>query len=238
MITPAFGRRPPTDWNHVEKYRLTAVQPMVPVVVEDLLPLAYSLRTYYDQGREGACVGFGWSWAMSILNRIKFAYPKYDASWLYHQAQLVDEWTETPPEEGTSVRAGGDVLRTRGHMRHIRGHNLPVDPNEGILSNRWAVSVDEVRACISLGIPVVIGVNWYEKMMEPEKVDKQWWIGRGDLGRIAGGHCVCIYGASDRRDAFKVVNNWGKDWPLVWLPYETMARLIVEDGEVAVITDR
>lgn len=29
-----------------------------------------------------------------------------------------------------------------------------------------------------------------------------------DLGGIRGGHCVCVYGASDRRQAVKFVNNW------------------------------
>ena len=44
-------------------------------------------RAYYDQGHEGACVGFAASRAMSLLNR-----KRYDARWLYHEAQRVDEW--------------------------------------------------------------------------------------------------------------------------------------------------
>ena len=64
---------------------------------------------FYNQGYEGACVGFGISRLASQLNR-----KLYDGFWLYHEAQKVDEW---PGEdyEGTSVRAGLDILRTRGH---------------------------------------------------------------------------------------------------------------------------
>jgi hypothetical protein len=41
--------------------------------------------------------------------------------------------------------------------------------------------------------PVVIGVNWYSNFDHPVRDSRgRWWIGKGDLGRIRGGHCVCI----------------------------------------------
>src|SRR3954462_7912976 len=51
-------------------------------------------------------------------------------------------------------------------------------------------------------VPVVIGVNWYSNFDRPEQDSRQsWvhWIGRGDLGRIRGGHCVAVHphGMSD-----------------------------------------
>jgi hypothetical protein len=49
---------------------------------------------------------------------------------------------------------------------------------------------------------------------------------------------VCVYGASDRRQAFAVKNSWGRSYPLAWLPYEVMVELLREDGEATVITDR
>jgi hypothetical protein len=245
-MSGGLGRREPTDWVHVERYGLVGPLGVTPVTVEDSLPLPYALRIAYDQGQEGACVGFGWSWAMSILNSLHgftTVTAKYDPRWLYQQAQAADEWPETPPEEGTSVRAAGDVLRLQGHVRIVRNKEQPVNPAEGILANRWATSVDEMRGCISRGVPVVIGVNWYSNFFTPELVGREYWIGRGimgpgNLGRVEGGHCVCVYGASDKRQAFRIVNNWGKDWPLVWIPYDVMVRLIREDGEIAVIVDK
>src|SRR5215216_4461964 len=99
---------------------------------------------FYNQGREGACVGFGESRAMSLMNR-----KRYDGRWLYKQAQLIDEWWNTPPEEGTSVRAGLDMLRTVGHVR-VRGGRLNSTPDsvEGIAANRWATSVDDWLAAL------------------------------------------------------------------------------------------
>ena len=122
---------------------------------------------------------------------------------------------------------------------------------DGIEANKWANTVDEVRACIKAGTPVVIGVNWYAKFDEPEYDGrlKRWWIGRGSLGRLRGGHCVCLYGAWDKQQAFIGVNNWGEPttndsgqliggYPRFLLPYDTFQRLLNEDGEATIITDR
>jgi hypothetical protein len=97
---------------------------------------------FYDQGNEGACVGFSSSRMMSLLNR-----KRYDAGWLYHEAQRIDEW---PGEDydGTSVRAGMDVLRTEGHRRKFGPLTLPPSLDAGIKENRWATNVVEVLACL------------------------------------------------------------------------------------------
>src|SRR6478752_9199953 len=97
---------------------------------------------FYNQGQEGACVGFGSSRMMSQLNR-----KTYDGFWLYHEAKKVDEW---PGEDydGTSVRAALDVLRTRGHCEVKEGKDAPEALGEGIKANRWARSVDDVLSTL------------------------------------------------------------------------------------------
>lgn len=234
MIERPLGRRIPRDFAHVQKYALAL--PTV-ATVERILPLP-PFRKLYDQGQEGACVGYGTSWAMSIHHRGPGrSFPRFDAEWLYRQAQAVDEWPETPPQEGTSVRAAFDVLRTQGDRRIARGVECAPDLQYGVKANRWATSVDEVRAAIADGRPVTIGVSWYGAFDHPEKVGRDYWIGRGDLGHVRGGHCVCLYGASDKRQAVKIVNNWGMSYPLVWLGYDILQRLLNEEGEAAVIAE-
>src|SRR3954469_11413808 len=94
---------------------------------------------FYDQGREGACVGFGSSRMMSLLNR-----KRYDARWLWNRAKEVDEWADTNPgdDNGTSVRAAMDILRAEGHK--LMNGNSQVKPAEGISANRWATRVEEI----------------------------------------------------------------------------------------------
>lgn len=93
---------------------------------------------FYDQGVEGACVGFAASRMMSLLNRKRYA-----AFWLYHEAQKIDEWEGTD-YQGTSVRAALDVLRTRGHCRIRNGETDMEALGDGIRENRWATTITEV----------------------------------------------------------------------------------------------
>lgn len=234
-----LGRRIPTDDRHIRQYPLRALAPTIPDRVERTLPLPYGLRARMDQGREGSCVGWACSWMMSILNQHAGWRPFYDARWLYHEAQAVDEWAETPPEEGTSVRAALDVLRARGHVLIRSGKRLAPSLVEGVAENRWAQTVDELRACIAGDVPVVCGTNWYEGMDRPEQRGRDWWMPADNLGRVRGGHAWCVYAASDRREAFKMVNSWGlHGYPLTWVPYRLIERLLNEQGEATVVTDR
>jgi hypothetical protein len=250
-----LGRRAPTDWRHYEKFPLTAATtPTAPTPVaigvnwyEDfdtpvqkgsrswiglnskqlgnvrgghcvclepgdqlngtgevvrLLQDSQSWWDFYDQGREGACVGFGCSRMMSLLNR-----KRYDARWLWDWAKSTDEWAETNPgdDEGTSVRAACEILRARGHVAWkatFKGRSYKQRDKEepsaddGIGVYRWAKTVDEV-------------------------------------------HNILKSPANDAVGAVRILNSWGRGYPhRVWMPDETLQRLIDEDGEVALVTDR
>jgi len=233
-----LGRRPlpAGDDKHLRKYSLPQAAPNL--TVERIIPFRSTLRHVYDQGNTSACVGFSSSWAMSILNE-----QTYDAPWLWNQAKQIDEWPDTNPgdDNGTSVRAGMDVLRTIGH-RQTRQREPAL--THGILRNEWASgpgAVDQVRQCIAGGTPVVLGIEWFDSFFTPEKIGREYWIGQQDGGKIAGGHAICAYGASDRRQAVKLVNSWGSSWPVVWLPYERLQHLIdgyEQAGEATVLFDR
>jgi hypothetical protein len=162
---------------------------------------------FYDQGQEGACVGFGSSRMMSLLNR-----KRYFARWLWDQAKVIDEWPETKPgdDNGTSVRAAFEVLRTRGHVPWKASYqpmnDSPGDAYarsglrgveaDGVSAYRWAKTTDEVMAALK----------------SP---------------------------AAQRMGAVRVLNSWGSGWPhRVWLPLEVVQRLIDEDGEAGIAVDR
>jgi hypothetical protein len=237
-MTGTLGRLVPHDWNHYDKHPLTVEQ--TASVAERSLSFYDTWRTFYDQGREGACVGFSSSQMMTILNR-----RRYDAKWLWDRAKEIDEWSHTNPgdDNGTSVRASMDILRQRGHRYYFRGELKPESIQEGIEINTWANTVDQLRTCIQSGIPVVMGTNWYSNFDTPELVDKEYWLGRGELGRVRGGHAYMFHKVSDRRQAFFTPNSWGNDWPEpgakgAWVPFDTIQRLINENGEATVVVDR
>lgn len=230
-----LGRRVPTDWAHVDKYPLRALSVTPPRVAERAFALPRVWREFYDQGAEGACVGFSSSQMMSLLNR-----KRYDAPWLWNTAKGVDEWPDTNAGDnnGTSVRAACDVLRELGHRPVVRGKSQPAVPGEGIAANRWATSVDEVRWALARGVPVVLGINWYEKFDVPTQVGSDWWLDRGGLGSVRGGHAIVLEAVSDKRQAVRTPNSWGAGVPRCWFSYATLARLLAEGGEAALVTDR
>ncbi|MFC3454208.1 hypothetical protein [Amycolatopsis speibonae] len=157
---------------------------------------------FYDQGREGACVGFGWSRCMTLFNGDLYA-----ARWLWDQAKLRDEWEETNPGDnnGTSVRAAAEVLLELGHVTwaeayasddYVKRAAYTPDVKNGIQAYRWAKTVDEVHEV--LGNP-----------------------------------------RADELGAVPFLNSWGPSYPhRTYLPDDVLARLIKEDGEVGLPTDR
>lgn len=252
-----LGRRVPTDFKHVEKYPLRALGLTTSMEVNRILPLPFWHPTH-DQGFNGACEGFGNTMMMAVLNmaqrRAANTRPytvRYDPWWLWDEAKKIDEWDDTNPgdDNGTSGRAACEVMQKRGLIRykyastllsHVLGDPTCPDLAEGIDTYRWATDVDQMRAGVSHGLPIALGVNWYENFDDPvQRSDGSWWIGQtSNIGQIRGGHCVCVYGASDRRQAFRVKNSWGRSYPLIWVPYSTMGRLLVEQGEACLVTDR
>jgi hypothetical protein len=163
-------------------------------------------QAFYNQGNEGACVGFGVSRLATTLNG-----KLYFARWLWDRAKEIDEWPSTNPgdDDGTSVRAGLDVLRTKGHVpwkasyadmnddgqagdAYPRSGLQPV-LSEGIKANRWITSIED---------------------------------------------CLAVLGYTGL-DYVDVLNSWGTDYPhIVRMPATVLERLWREDGEIGVVTDR
>jgi hypothetical protein len=247
---PRLSRYIPDDWRHVERYPITALSDddrpsQVPVVIgvnwyrEFDTPVkdektgeffiarggASSLTqirgghcvclepggepdqdtfyTFYNQGKEGACVGFGWSRCMTLLNKGQ----RYAARWLWDRAKDGDEWPETKPGDnnGTSVRAAAEVLVAAGHVDWKQAYadddylvraKYAADAKDGIQVFRWAKTVEDVHA--ALGNP-----------------------------------------RADELGAVPILNSWGSGYPhRTWLPDDVLDRLIKEEGEVAIPTDR
>ena len=112
-------------------------------------------QEFYDQGSEGACVGFGWSRCMTIFNGGQL----YAARWLWDRSKESDEWPETNPGDnnGTSVRAAGEVLGKLGHVDWSKDYgdddyheraDYKADRQDGLTKFRWAQSVEEVHTVL------------------------------------------------------------------------------------------
>lgn len=174
-----------------------------------------------DQGREGACVGFGWSHELAaepVVVPVDAAYARQ----LYYDAQTVDQWPggsypgASPRYDGTSVLAGAKVLAARGLLPEYR----------------WAFGLHDLLLAVGHIGPAVIGVTWYASMVKPDNLG---FIRA--TGRILGGHCVAVTGVSTTRKAFRIHNSWGSDWGTngqAWLSWLDMEKLLRRRGEACI----
>lgn len=189
----------------------------------DQVPLrgyTWPVGIHLDQGREGACVGYGFAHELAAKPGIVRDVTSDVARSIYHAAQREDPWDggsyagAFPFYEGTSVLAGAQVLKRAGYFTEYR----------------WAFSEREMAIAVGYRGPVVIGVNWYTGMFTPNR--------DGFLevtGQLEGGHCILVHGFSATRGLYKVWNSWGADWGMsgtAFISRGDMARLIVENGEV------
>lgn len=169
---------------------------------------------WLDQGREGACTGFGLSHVLGTTPRRRGGVDNAFAQQRYYRARQFDEW----PGENYD---GSSVL---GAMEGAKADGL-------IKSYHWATTLAEIVYAVSYKGPVEIGVNWYTGMFNPN-LD-------GFLkptGKVEGGHALAIGGISMTDRFFWLYNSWGQDWGIngaAKLSFDDMDRLLHESGEAS-----
>lgn len=171
---------------------------------------------HLDQRKEGACVGFAWTHELAARPKTHSLVTEELARSVYREAQLLDPWPETPPEEGTSTLAGAKASIARGHIGEYR----------------WCFSVRDLALAIGYSGPVVLGLNWHSNMMQTD--------GSGYIhatGSIVGGHCILCNGYSVRYKRFRLVNSWGPNWGMggdCFVSESDMTALLADDGEACI----
>lgn len=191
-----------------------------------------------DQGREGACVGFAWSHELAAKPKVVPTDNEY-ALRIYRRARQLDPW---PGEDydGTSVLAGVKALQ-----EITTSHGSPL-----ITEYRWAFGIQDVLRVLGYRGPLVLGINWYSNMYEP---DSKNFI-HAD-GEIVGGHAILAKGVRivkkdplgtypvpwDNVDLdksyVKLHNSWGVDYGIGGTAYITVRdldKLLNDDGEACI----
>jgi hypothetical protein len=163
-----------------------------------------------DQGDKPHCVGY--AWCQFIQSAPLMTRRRVDPIALYRDAQRVDEW---PGENyaGTSVRAGAKVLQ---RMQAINEY-------------AWANDAATVRDFLLTRGTVIVGTDWFEGMFT---VKDNGFIDA--TGPIVGGHAYLLSGYSVQRNAFRIVNSWGREWGHLgraWIDFDLMNSLIANYGE-------
>jgi Papain family cysteine protease len=194
--------------------------------IRALLGTPRPLRSYtwrclkhLDQGQEGACVGFSWTHEIIARPSEQLVFSVNEARTIYKLAQKLDPW---PGEdyEGTSVLAGIKAVISR----------YPKVYSE----YRWAFGLQDVLETIAYRGPVVLGINWYDGMIDPDD--------KGVIkptGPVVGGHAILAKGISVKNKVVCLHNSWGQDWGNhgdCFISFNDLDKLLKEDGEACIPT--
>lgn len=184
-----------------------------------------------DQGNEGRCVSFGWSGELAaapvVANELPGG-PVIDDAYadkLFGEVQAEDRAMGNNWPDGASVLAGAKAVAKRGLITEYR----------------WAFGIDEVVDTIVAHGPVILGIPWYSSMYITDA--------RGLVtvdGHVVGRHCIMAYGSVPNDPVFDADmiwwrNSWGPTYGVNGTGYirtADLARLLSEDGECCVPTDR
>lgn len=136
-----------------------------------------------------------------------------DVATIYAEAQKRD--MIPMPHDGTTVRAAFAWMQELGRV----GEYV------------WARSAEDVLRWVLLKGSVVIGVDWFSGMSEPDA------SGLVHLtGRFEGGHSVLVFEADRDAAMLTLVNSWGNDWSkdgTAMMTVEQLDLLLRRDGEAA-----
>lgn len=184
----------------------------------------WSVSISLDQGNSGSCVGHAIAHELAARPVVVSGMTsKFAVESIYWEAQKIDPWpggsypgAEPDIYEGTSVLAGMKVAKSLGFYSEYR----------------WALDESDLRISVGYKGPAVIGVNWYDGMLD---TDKDGFIHLD--GAIVGGHCVLVNGVNIPGKYYKIKNSWSSRWGLdgnCKISFEDMDFLLNTDGEAAI----
>lgn len=241
-IHPMLGARRAPD----ERDRRYALEPRLPDTDRQFRYWP-SHRYKLDQGNQPMCVSFSWThaivdsptphgmapgadaYAAQVLHRGHPAdgpKPAYAIRQHYDLAQQLDEFPDTPPEGGSSVRAGAKAGAQLGMVKEYRWIDT-ADANAAVDATLVAI--------LELG-PVIVGVPWYSGMFHTNR------HGRFDDpfgGSVEGYHATKLDGCNVHTREVRHKQSWGEEWGIggySWWPFDMLRRLLSEDAEACYAT--
>lgn len=134
------------------------------------------------------CVAFAFSRCMSLLNR-----NLYDPLPLFAAADAIDG---VPGSNGTTLRAGAEILRSRGAWLKRSGATTGPYIGHGIIEYRWTSAVDEIARV--LGLP---SDQQYVEILNSWRGYPTVRLPLDSLARLLDGRDACV--VTDRPGAVK-----------------------------------
>lgn len=236
-----LGRLIPPDWQHVEKYPLTAATaPSKPSV----MVIGVSWYPEFDRPYQDGTV-----WRVNAPSPQSRPRGGHCVALKPRGATDPTTWWDyyDQGDEGRCVQFG--ISRACSHLNrkqyeiregqkddagrwlYFEGQRHDVWPGGAYPGASPYYEGTSVRSGLEVVIERGIIPKGKTTPLVPEGVSAFRWARNVD-------DALAVLGYSDK-DYVDVLNSWGRNYPhLVRLPAEALARLLKEDGEIAVLTDR
>ena len=201
------------------------------------LPLFVNITspTPGDQGGEGSCVAWGTTYAgRSIdwyITKKNTSYSEstniFSPEYVYNQIKATSSCSS-----GAYVKSGLDLLKSQGvctwasmPYTDVSCSTMPEDwqkaeaANYKISSyNRVTITTNTIKTYLASNKPVIVAgpVNYAFVHLVRDQV-----LGKF-TGNSLGGHCYCLVGYDNAKNAFKFQNSWGPNWSsqgFGWISY-------------------
>lgn len=177
-----------------------------------------------DQGSEGSCVAWGTTYAGRSISW----QASHPASWsqsvnIFSPEYIYDQVKIGDCSGGTYVTTGLDFLVNNGAVpwsvmpySDVNGCSLVPTSDQVALAatykvasySRVSITSTAIKAALVSGKPVIVAgpVNRAFMYLTGTTVLKSF------SGSSLGGHCYCVVGYDDSKQAFKIMNSWGTSW--------------------------
>jgi C1A family cysteine protease len=192
-----------------------------------------------SQGGQQSCVAWAIAYAMKgYQEAVQLGEPiKFSPSFVYNQ---INGGKNVP----TQVTDGLNILSEQGVCLM---DEMPYDENKWdenpteaskasakrFRIDEWrrvnTMDIKEIKTYLAAGSPVIIGA-----MVTADFIDKGYTEGADYMwkenGESIGGHAMLVVGYDDAKNAFKIINSWGKNWGdggYGWIDYKLFPEVVM-----------
>ena len=208
------------------------------------LPPATDLRPFcpepYDQGQLGSAV------AQAVAAGLEFSRRRQGVDvftpsrlFIYYIAR--EAAGQQDSDSGTTFRdalqavnrygvppeAEWPYIRNKFAQRPSRSAYRAASRHAAIAYKRVAGRLDQLKACLAEGYPILLGFPVYNSIWDPEVAKTGRVPIPSESDQWIGGHAVMMVGYDDAEQAFIVQNSWGSGWGQdgrFFLPYDYVSR--------------